>query len=170
MFPHLGHWIETKKAIEDFRGKDALTFLRPRHESRPKTWGKNWRDSLRPRNRWRPEIWRRNSHEHEIWVPVRPAERLLLGFKKSVNNKGVSFELCPARAPRCFAADHGGAGVDRQQRAIGKRYFAAVRNPARIDGTMSRPQSRAGGTDVAPRPTIGTATPAGPINRDSCEQ
>jgi hypothetical protein len=35
---------------------------------------------------------------------------------------------------------------------------------------MSRSQARPGGTDVAPRPTIGTAAAAGPINGHAREQ
>jgi hypothetical protein len=115
------------------------------------------------------KIRRRNSHEHKIRVLIGPVKSLLLGFKKSVDDKGASFLRCPARAPRCLAADHGRAGIDRKQGAIGKRYLAAVRNPAWIDGAVSGPQARAGRTDVPPRPTIGTAASTGPIHGDSCE-
>jgi len=115
------------------------------------------------------EIWRRNLHKHEVGVPVRPTESLLLGLKKSVDDKGASFQRCPARAPRCLAADHRRAGIDRKQGAIGERYFAAVRNSAWIDGAVSGPQARAGGTNVLPRPMIGTATSTGPIHCDACE-
>jgi hypothetical protein len=70
--------------------------------------------------------------------------------KNRFDDKSASLEGCPARTPRCFAADHRRAGIDSKQSAIGQRYFATVRNPARIDGAMSGPQSRAGGTDVLP--------------------
>jgi hypothetical protein len=116
-----------------------------------------------------PEFWRQNSHTHEKWIRVCPRKRLPLSLKKSIDHQGASFKRCSPSAPRCFAADHRRAGINCQQSAIGQRYFAAVRNPARIHGAMSGPQSRAGGTDVPPRPAIGTATSTGPINRDSCE-
>ena len=117
-----------------------------------------------------PRFWRQNSHGHEEWMRVCPQKCLSLGFKKSIDHQGASFEECSPSAARRFAADHRRAGIDCKQSAIGKRYLAAVRNPARIDGAMSGPQARAGGTDVLPRPAIGTATSAGPVNRDSCEQ
>ena len=117
----------------------------------------------------RLETWRGNLHEHKGWVSARPVQRLPLGFKKSIDDKGVSFERSPAGAPRCFAAHHSGAGIDGEQGTIGKRYFAAVRNSARIDRAMAGPQACAGGALVLPRPAIRTAASAGPINRDACQ-
>jgi hypothetical protein len=115
----------------------------------------------------RPGTWRRNLHEHEGGVSSRPAQCLSLGLKKSIDDQGVPFERSPAGAPRGFAADHGGTGIDRQQGAIGKYDFTAVRNPARIDRAMAGPQACADCRLVLPRPAIRTAASAGPINGDA---
>jgi hypothetical protein len=72
----------------------------------------------------------------------------LLGFKKSVDDKSASFQRCPARASRCFAIDHCGPGIDRQQGAIWERYPAAVRNAAWIDRAVSGLQTRARGANM----------------------
>jgi hypothetical protein len=69
---------------------------------------------------------------------------LLFGFEKPIDDDGASFKRCAAGAPGGFAADHRGTGIDREQSPIGKRYPAAVRNAARIDRAMARPEAGAG--------------------------
>jgi hypothetical protein len=116
-----------------------------------------------------PDIWRRNLHEHKGRVSARPAQRLSLGFEKSIDDKGISLQRRPAGAPRGFAAHHSRASIDSQQGAIGKYYFAAVRNSAGIHRAMAGSQASADGGLVLPRPAIRTAASAGPIYGNACQ-
>ena len=111
----------------------------------------------------------RDSDKHEVRIPPRPAQRLLFRLEKSVDDNRVPFERRPAGTSCSFTASYGGTGVDGQERAVRERHFAAVRDPARIHRAMAGAQSLAGRTNMPPRPAIGTAPAAGPVNGNARE-
>jgi hypothetical protein len=149
--------------------RNLADWLRRVRALQPRIGGNKLCGALRTRAPPRPKIGRRNSDQHERRIPARPPKRLLFGFEKAIHHQRVAFERGAPGAPRCFTAAHRGAGVDRQQGGIGQSNFAAVRNAARIDGAMACPQACARRADVAPRPVIGPATPARPVDSDSRE-
>ena len=169
--------IQDNQALRQLPGPSSCPVLqatprswRRRNRLRPKIGNhRDRRDFLRTRDDRGAKIWRRNSDEHEIRIPPRPAQRLLFGFEKTIDNDCASFEWGAANAARGFAADHGRSGIHREQSRVGQRYPTAVRNAARIDGAMAGLQARARGTDVTPRPAIRTAATAGPIDCDARE-
>ena len=109
-------------------------------------------------------------HRYEFRMRIRPDESLPLGLKKTIDDERVPFDGCPASATGRFASDHGAAGIDRGEDAVGEDDFAAIRNPARIDRAMSDPQSHASGAFVPPRIPVRPAPTAGPVNGDSGQQ
>ena len=157
----------------NFLGHPARTPLRPFVQASPGRRRFNQgHDFLRDltwlgEERSASHIRRRNAHKHEIRVSTSPAHRLLLRLEEPVDHDRVAFDSGPAGATRGFATAHRRTGIDREKCSIGKRNLASVRNAARIDGAMSRAQSRAGRTDVTACPVIGSAPAAGPIHGDS---
>jgi hypothetical protein len=135
----------------------------------PKIRNRNLAELLGRREQRRPKIRRRNSDEHEIRIPLRPAQCLLFGFKKAVDDESATFDRGLAGAARGFAADDRRACIDREQGRVRQRHSTAVRNAARIDCAMAGSEAGAGRTDMAPRPAIGAAAAAGPIDGDAGE-
>ena len=87
-----------------------------------------------------------------------------LRFKKAVDDERIPFGSGPARAAGRFATDHSATGIDRREDAIGQEDFAAIRNPAWIDCTVSHAQTHTGGAlcrrvyESEPRPPLAQYT------------
>ena len=96
-------------------------------------------------------IRRNNLDGHELRMRIRPGECLPLRFKKAVDDERIPFGSGPARAASRFATDHSATGVDCREDTIGQEDFAAIRNPAWIDCTLSHAQAHTGGAFVPPR-------------------
>ena len=113
------------------------------------------------------KIRRRNSHQHEIRISSRPVQRLLFRLKKPVDHDCIFLDCGPARPARRLAANHRRTGVDRNQGSVRESHSAAVGNAVRIDRAMAHLEPGTRRTDMAPRPAIGAAATAGPINSDT---
>lgn len=68
---------------------------------------------------------------------IRPRYRLRFRFEKAIDHQRLPFVRRPARAARCLSINNVASSVRRDANAVRKMDSASIRNPVRIDRTMS---------------------------------